>query len=149
PEALRMHNLFVESFACLADKKTLPDTGILDKDSWLARPHILVAMQSGANNEIERALSDAGLSRHVVMTLPHWGIANQLVAGTDLILTAARRSFDMTDSNSQVQIFEPPFPIESFDFKLLWHQRREGDAAHNWLRQLITTVLNAELNERT
>lgn len=149
PEALRMHTLFVESFACLADKKTLPETGILDKDSWLARPHILVAMKSGANNEIERALSGAGLSRHVVMTLPHWGIANQLVAGTDLILTAARRSFDMTDSNSQVKIFEPPFSIESFDFKLLWHQRREGDAAHNWLRQLIISVLNSELKEKS
>lgn len=147
PDGLCMHTLFVESFACLADKDTLPESGHLDRDSWLARPHILVAMRSGRDNEVEQALSSQGLHRRVVMTLPHWGVANQLVAGTDLILTAARRSFDMTDRNSQVQIFEPPFPIEPFDFKLLWHQRRESDAAHNWLRQLIISVITKKLSE--
>ena len=51
-DKLRMRTLFVERFACLADSSTLPESGVLDREAWLARPHVLVAMRSGGDNEI-------------------------------------------------------------------------------------------------
>lgn len=141
-DELRMHTLFVERFACLADSSTLPESGSLDQESWLARPHVLVAMRSGTDNEIDYALAREGLSRRIAMILPHWGVANELIAGTDMLLTVARRSLDAVSYDSRLKVFEPPLKIEPFDFKLIWHQRRESDPAHSWLRQMIMRVAN-------
>ena len=124
-----------------ADKHTLPKSGSLDKDTWLLRPHVLVALQSNEAGEIENVLQREGVTRRVAMTLPHWGIASSLVANTDLILTAARRSFDILPKDSPLQLFAPPFAIDPFAYEMVWHSRRESDAGHNWLRQTIVEML--------
>lgn len=146
-DELRTHMLFIEHFVCAADKNTLPETGRLEKTEWLSRPHVLVAMQSSENNEIENALHREGVSRRVAMTLPHWGVASRVVANTDLILTAARRSFDLFQEDSPLQLFAPPYPIDPFAFNMVWHSRRESDAGHNWLRQTIIEILRVQCEE--
>jgi len=143
-DELRMHTLFVENFACLADAKSLPEHGMLGMESWLARPHVLVAMRSGADNEIDHALSFQGLKRRVAVTLPHWGVANDLISGTDLILTVARRSLEGIDHDRRVKIFTPPVEIKSFDFQLVWHKRRDADVAHCWFRDLIAQAITTD-----
>lgn len=141
---LRMHTLFEEHFECLADASTVPELGTLDRKSWLARPHVLVAIRHGVDNEIDRALAKEGLKRRIAMVLPHWRVANDLIAGTDVILTVAHRSLKSMDRDPRVRIFRPPVEIPSFNFKLVWHQRRDGDAAHRWMRQLIMRTLNSD-----
>lgn len=137
PDAIRLHTLFVERFACLADASTLPVSGTLDRDAWLARPHVLVAMRAGADDEIEQALAREGLRRRIAVLLPHWSAANGLIAGTDLVLTVARRSLGDLAHDPRLKVFDAPFPIEPFDFTLVWHSRRESDPAHAWLRKEI------------
>lgn len=141
-DQLRTHTLFVEDFACLADSSTLPASGMLDLDGWLARPHVLVAMRSGSDNEIDLALNREGLKRRIAIVLPHWGVASELIAGSDLILTVARRSLQALVKDARISIFEPPLAIDPFAFQLVWHQRREGDPAHRWLRETIMRVAN-------
>lgn len=147
PLGLHTKTLFVESFACVADAASLPPSGGLALDVWLERPHALVAMRDGMDNEIDRAL--AGLKRHrrIAVILPHWGVANELIAGTDLILTVARRNLDHGDfervHGSSLRVFDPPFAIESFEFRYLWHERRHNDPAHRWLRGVVARLVRA------
>ncbi|WP_340613521.1 LysR family transcriptional regulator [Xenorhabdus thailandensis] len=142
PEDLRAHALFVENFSCLADSSTIPENGYLDQNSWLTRPHVSVAMRAGAEDDIDRILLKEGLHRKITVQLPHWGIANDIISGTDLILTVARRSLLSMENNHNLQIFSPPFDIPPFDFKMVWHKRQETDAAHCWLRKIIMRFLN-------
>lgn len=126
--------LFEERFACLADRDTLPARGGLTLEEWLARPHVLVAVRPGADNEIDLALTALGQQRRVALALPHWTAATEVIAGTDLLLTVARRSLEGRLSLKGLRCFEPPLPIRAFEFQQAWHERREGDAAHRWLR---------------
>ncbi|VWB69257.1 LysR family transcriptional regulator [Burkholderia lata] len=137
---LHAQPLFVESFACVADASRLPRRGELALDAWLARPHALVAMRDGMDNEVDRALARLRRERHIAVILPFWGVANDLIAGTDLVLTVARRNLDRVRDDARLRVFEPPFPIDSFEFAQHWHARRHGDAAHIWLRQTIARV---------
>lgn len=131
---LRAETLFEERFACLADRDSVPGRGGLTLAQWLARPHVLVAVRPGADNEIDLALSALGEQRRVVLALPHWTAATEVIAGTDLVLTVARRSLEGRLSLRGLRCFEPPLPIRAFSFQQAWHERREGDAAHRWLR---------------
>lgn len=131
---LRAETLFEERFACLADRDSVPGRGGLTLAQWLARPHVLVAVRPGADNEIDLALSALGEQRRVALALPHWTAATEVIAGTDLVLTVARRSLEGQLSLRGLRCFEPPLPIRAFSFQQAWHERREGDAAHRWLR---------------
>lgn len=145
-EDLRHHVLFTEAFSSVADAASIPANGGLPLTSWLARPHIAVNMHPGTENEVDLALRGAGLSRNIMVSLPHWSVANELICGTDLILTVARRN--LKNLNPRLRTFEPPVVIEPFEFLQVWHKRRDDDPAHQWLRQLIIQIAKqAEMSE--
>ena len=135
PDDVCMATLFTEEFCCIADAKRYPHG--LNLEEWLDCPHVLVAMHANSPNEIDMALAQKGLKRQIATTLTHWGIANELIQGTDLILTVAQRNIIQFINNPNYKIFEPPISLPSFDFKMIWHKRRGNDPAHIWLRQLI------------
>lgn len=134
---LKARTLFEERFVCVADRSTLPARGRLDMNSWLTRPHVLVAMRAGNDNEIDLMLHRSGKQRNVAVVLPHWGVAADIIAGTDLVLTVARRCVNKAKLDRRLKMFPSPVDIPPFEFNLIWHQRRDGDLAHAWLREVL------------
>jgi hypothetical protein len=93
-------------------------------------------MRGSGTPEIERALTALRERRRVAISLPHWSVAPEFISGTDLILTVASRGLREIDERSLV-VVAPPFHIPSFTFVLVWHTRRGGDQALNWLNGRI------------
>lgn len=137
PEAIRVQDLFPEEFISLADRATLPPKGGLALDEFLRRPHVKLALRPDAYDEVEKALGELGLQRHVAVALPHWSAAVELIAGTDLILTAASRTTGAMAPHKALRRFKPPFALPSFSYQQAWHVRREDDPGHRWLRQAV------------
>lgn len=137
---LRVDTLFEERFTCVADRGFLPTVGELSLEEWLARPHVLVAVRPGIDNEIDSALTAIAARRRVALVLPHWAAAQEVIAGTDLILTVAQRSLDSGELDPRLHRFEPPLAIKAFGFQQAWHQRREREAGHRWLRDRIAAL---------
>ncbi|WP_124366195.1 LysR family transcriptional regulator [Pseudomonas sp. R1-43-08] len=140
PAELRTTPLFEEHYTCLVDRDSLPATGVLDLPTYLSRPHVLLEMRGSGTPEIERALTAIRQRRHVAVSLPHWGVAPQLIQGTDLILTVSSRGLLNID-HAQLIAVPPPFHIPSFAFELAWHARRGGDAGLQWLSGRVQGVL--------
>ncbi|SUD29592.1 LysR family transcriptional regulator [Pseudomonas fluorescens] len=140
PAELRSTSLFEEHYACLVDRDSLPAGGVLDLPTYLARPHVLLEMRGSGTPEIERALTAIRERRHVAISLPHWGIAPQLIQGTDLILTVSSQGLLNIDPQ-HLLVVPPPFHIPSFGFVLAWHKRRGGDGALQWLIAQVQDVL--------
>ena len=130
--------LFEEHFVSVADARTLPARGTLSLSDWLARPHVVVNHPTVDELEIESVLKPLGLERKRQITLPHWRVANDLIPGSDLILTVASRNVHPLDST--LRAFAPPLSIPPFSFSQLWHLRCHADPAHRWLRQQITEI---------
>jgi len=139
PDTLQREVLFSEAFICLADKRFLPAKGELTLKEWLARPHIKLAAEPDAVDEIERALLARGLKRRICVSLVHWGAAINLLPGTDLVLTVASHTVSPDSGDETLARFTPPFPLPGFDFEQAWHARKNHDPAHLWLRDVIKT----------
>lgn len=120
---------------------SLPPSSTLDLLTYLSRPHVLLEMRGSGTPEIERALSVIRERRHVAISLPHWGVAPQLIEGTDLILTVSSRGVLNID-REQLSTVPPPFHIPSFAFELAWHARRGGDSGLQWLKAQVQGVLS-------
>lgn len=130
--------LFEERFVCVVADDA---SGKLTMETYLQSPHILVAMNELGGNEIDVALTRLGLSRNVALTLPHWSVAQNLVSGTDLILTIASRALGSLCPGGRTMVIEPPFSIPAFPFTMNWHDRRTHDPAHQWFREAVSRAV--------
>ncbi|MBP2297338.1 LysR family transcriptional regulator [Azospirillum picis] len=137
--------LFRETFACLSDGAVQP--GALSIERYLARPHVRVTVALEDDSEVDAALARLGHKRRIAIQIPHWSAAPDLVRGTDLVLTAAKRSLEALETGS-LRCSEPPFRLAGFPFVQTWHRRREKDAPHRWLREEIALAARGSTGER-
>lgn len=135
PTQVRESLLLEERFVCVMDRTTLGDR--FDLSTYLARPHVSVAVQDGRVDEVDGALARLDHRREVVVTLPHWSVAPDLIAGTDLVLTISSRSL-REPLDPRLTVVPPPFALAPFRFVQTWHERRDGDAGLQWLRQRLS-----------
>ncbi|WP_421556171.1 LysR family transcriptional regulator [Pseudomonas kitaguniensis] len=141
PAELRTSLLFEEHYTCLVDRNSLAPSGALDLPTYLSRPHVLLEMRGSGTPEIERALTAIRQRRRVAISLPHWGVAPQLIQGTDLILTVSSRGLLSIDQQHLLAV-APPFHIPTFAFELAWHARRGGDCGLQWLIEQVQGVVS-------
>ena len=141
PEQLQRESLFEETFLCALDPASLASGDTLSLDAYLARPHVLVgANEGGTAAEVDAALAQLGQVRRIAVRLPHWTVAPDIVKGTDLILTVARRALQGSAAR-ELALFSPPFAIAPFRFEAIRHRRTEGDAGIAWLRAAIAQAV--------
>jgi len=138
---LRSSVIIQEQFKCLVDRRNPRlRQGKLSLDAYLDAPHVLVSARGEAVGEVETALAELGKSRRLVAILPHFNVAPDLIAGTDLVLTLASRGLDAFRNDERILVIDPPFRISPFAFIQVWHARNDGSQPLQWLRGLITTV---------
>lgn len=134
---IRFARLFEDRYACLGDSRTAPAPD--SRDKYLERPHVAVAVSPRERGDVDRALADQGCSRKVCLTLPHWSVAASMVPGTDLLLTAARRSLPRHYAEGLV-VTDIPFDMPPIAVVMAWHARRDSDRGHGWLRTLLLAL---------
>jgi len=140
PEGVRAQTLFEDNYACAVDAATVRDTGRLDQVAYLARSHVLVATHSERVDAIDSAVAKLGGRRKIACVLPHWSVAPALIAGTNLVLTTARRSLAALEEDPRFAVFDPPFALPGLTFNMIWHERTEADPGHTWLRERVVAA---------
>lgn len=135
---------------CIGTNTAVPQKGGLSLDEWLARPHVMLALKPDAHDEIERSLAAKGLKRRIAVALPHWSAAVELLEGTDLILTIARRAIGPLRAYHGLRQFAPPpeLALPKMAYQQAWHMRKDADPALSWLRQAVKTRCNLGSSER-
>lgn len=140
PTQIAADVLMMDEYVCLLDRRSLVGRPF-NADTYFARPHALVAVRGDATTEIDESLKLAGHTRHIAVVVPHWGVAPQLIAGTDLILTIARGGLKNLPSDDNLIVLPVPVVLPPIPFVQIWHKRRESDPAHRWLRAKTTSAL--------
>ena len=141
PNSLRTSDLFVEDYLCLMRAGHLRAGEIADgriaMDDYLAHDHALVTVAGGRTGVVDDALRVLGHKRRITLWLPYFMTAAILVANSDLILTLPRRATEAAVGSLGLTSFRPPVALETFGYRMVWHERTHNDAACAWLRKLI------------
>ncbi|WP_368563749.1 LysR family transcriptional regulator [Pseudoxanthomonas sp. UTMC 1351] len=99
--------------------------------------HVVVSPDGGGFRGItDEVLTEAGLARRVVLSVPHFLFLLSVLANTDLVAMLPSR---LIRNTSALRIVEPPIDIPGYEMSMLWHERRHRDPAHQWLREHIAT----------
>ncbi|KAF1723076.1 LysR family transcriptional regulator [Pseudoxanthomonas wuyuanensis] len=101
--------------------------------------HVVVSPDGGGFRGVtDDVLSQAGLTRRVVLSVPHFLFVISVLAETDLVAMLPSR---LVRGNHALRVVEPPVEVPGYEMAMLWHERCHRDPAHQWLRERIAASL--------
>ncbi|RKH66616.1 LysR family transcriptional regulator [Corallococcus interemptor] len=140
---LRQQKLLTEDFVCVVREDHPTVRRKLDLDTYLKLTHVLISPKGGGVGAVDLALARQGLPpRRIAVRVPYFLIAPLVVSRSDHVLTAPRRLIDAFSKAYALKVFPPPIALPPFDILQVWHERFDGDPAHQWLRELVARAVN-------
>lgn len=135
PPELHQRSLFTERYV-LAGRLGHPK---LKRRPTLAQfcqlEHVMVSPDGGGfSGATDAALAARGLSRRVVLSVPHFLFMLKVLTSTDLVAVVPER---LVISAAGLTVVEPPVEVPGFEILMLWHERMHRDPGHQWLRNYI------------
>jgi DNA-binding transcriptional LysR family regulator len=96
---------------------------------------VLVSPDGGGFTGVtDDVLAEAGLTRKVVLSVPHFLFMLSVLASTDLVGLMPERLVRGSSAHTMV---EAPVEVPGYEMAMLWHERSHRDPAHQWLREFI------------
>ncbi len=135
PQSMRRRVLFAERYVMVgrADHPRLKRRPTMAQFCKLE--HVIVSPDGGGFHGVtDEALAAIGLTRRVVLSVPHFLFLVSAVASTDLVAMAPLR---LVRGNPALRVAEPPVHVPGYEMCMLWHERAHRDPAHQWLREHI------------
>jgi len=143
PAAVRTEPLWREEFVCVVRRASPAARGPFDLDRYLALRHLLVAPRGAPGSPIDETLARRGRRRNVVLTVPHFLVAPQIVATTDLVWTAPIGLAGRFATQLPLTIRQPPLVVAGFGVSMRWHVRLDRDPGLAWLRRMLQATAPA------
>lgn len=101
--------------------------------------HVIVSPEGGGfQAATDDALAARGLTRNVVLSVPHFLFMLDALARTDLVAVLPER---LVATTGALQVVDPPLDLPGFDMLMLWHERLHRDPGNKWLRQQVLAAL--------
>ncbi|KQQ33387.1 LysR family transcriptional regulator [Duganella sp. Leaf126] len=134
PPGLRRRTLFAERYVLAGrmDHPRLQRKPTLKQFCTLE--HVLVSNSGGFYGVTDEVLAQAGLSRRVALSVPHFLFMIAALAATDLVALVPER---LVRGNRALTTVAPPVAVPGYEMAMLWHERAHRDPAHQWLRAQV------------
>src|SRR3546814_10076340 len=85
------------------------------------------------------ARARVGLTRRVVLSVPHFLFVISVLASTDLVAMLPLHL--VCGLGGSLRMVDPPIDVPGYEMAMLWHERSHRDPAHIWLREYIATIV--------
>lgn len=135
PPGLRRRTLFKERYVLVgrANHPRLKRRPTLAQFCQLE--HVMVSPDGGGFLGVtDEALAKAGMTRKVVLSVPHFLFVRSVLANTNLVAMLPER---LVRDSGELKVVEAPVEVPGYEMSMLWHERSHRDPAHQWLREFI------------
>jgi DNA-binding transcriptional LysR family regulator len=97
--------------------------------------HVIVSPDGGGfHGPTDDALAERGMTRRVVLSVPHFLFMRSALEDTDLVGMLPER---LVRHSARLRVVPPPVEVPGYEMTLAWHERVHRDPAHRWLREVI------------
>jgi DNA-binding transcriptional LysR family regulator len=137
-DATLRHALLSETrYVCAMRKRHPLAREPLTLDAFCAAHHLLVSFSGRPHGFVDRALAGLGRQRRIALTVNQFYTAGRTVAQTDLLTVLPQSFVAATGFQHELLTRELPFDLGGVRVEMIWHLRRDGDPAQQWLRQAV------------
>lgn len=142
--ALKRQRLFERGFLCIASAEHPRIGETLSLERYLQEPHMLVSSSGRIGDVYEKFLAEQGLSRRIVLSVPHMLSAPTVIRESDIIATVPQSVGILLRNYAGVRALDLPFkpPIEPprTTVSQFWSMRFDKDPAVVWLRRIVADL---------
>jgi len=136
PNNLRAQKIYDEEYVCIARRGHPIVKRSIDLPTFCSLDHLIVSPRGGGfTGATDTALEALGLQRRVVLSVPSFHLALEVVANCDLIALAPGRI--ARGRSDALQILSPPLRVPGFTIVMIWHDRTTDDPALRWVRERV------------
>ncbi|SAK59146.1 LysR family transcriptional regulator [Caballeronia temeraria] len=140
--------LFSHRFICLMRRDHPFANQPLTLERFMACGHAVVRAEGRSQEVLENYLDKERVRRRAVLETPHFMSLPFILSRTDLIATVPHAiGFAYVAEHASITLAEPPLPLPRFDLKQHWHRKFHNDARTMWLRGIVASLFNDELDE--
>ncbi len=141
---LMIRTLFNDHFVgiCRSSHPLLQATSVT-AERYASYPHVVVSRKNKLYGPVDTALARQGLQRRIMMVVPGFANAINIVLHSDLIGLVPLSALGCTATGperSGLTHFELPVVTPTIKISAIWHPRLHADPEHRWLRETIISV---------
>ncbi|MGB2079369.1 MAG: LysR family transcriptional regulator [Vibrio sp.] len=133
---------------CLLSKNHPLASKKLTLDDYLDAPHAMIAISDGVKLLLENALSEHPKPKTLLRAY-HLESALSIVDQLPLIITVPADLAYLVAKRHDLVIKPLPFEFTPFDYSLLWHERCDHSAPHQWLRNVLKQECGDLIKQRS
>lgn len=148
PEWIGSRKLFQSWLVCIARRghPLLASHGVrpgeaIPPDVFCSIPHVLRSADGSRSGTIDPALARIGMSRRVMVTVPHFQAVALAVEASDMLGSIPVHFANMLAGRSNLDVFMPPMDSPKMDVTMYWLRRFDRDPGNAWLRERIAEAL--------
>ncbi len=130
-----------DTFVCLASNAHPRIGKKISLKRFCAESHIAIAPSGVAPNLLEQTLQSLRIRREVVLKIPSFLAAPPIVRDTELLASVPSMTVKAMSPVAGVRQMPLPFATPFFTVNQYWHQRQHNDKGNQWLRNLISEVM--------
>lgn len=109
-------------------------------EKFVALSHLLVSQRGEAFGSVDSALREAGLSRRISITVPHFLAAPFIVGATDVVAVMAERVARRLAKAARISIYRMPVAVPSWTVGLARLKDAHDDPAIDWLVEVVAEI---------
>lgn len=140
---LRHERLYDTRYVCVMRRDHPLAAAPLTLEQFLAAHHLLVSFSGRPHGLVDQALAALGLKRRIVLTVNQFATAGRVVLGSGLLTVLPESFLGATGVAAQLAVREIPLALDPVHVEMVWHLRRDADAAHRWLRRQLRAAASA------
>lgn len=133
--------LFQDIWVCVAAADNDVVRKGLTSDAYFSASHVV----KRENNTMFQPLDEMVLSRrrvvrNVYAKVPQYGLLAPAVSGTPHLATVQKRMAELFAKTFPIQLLPLPIELPPLIELMQWHELREADSGHQWLREAVALV---------
>ncbi|MBC8723749.1 LysR family transcriptional regulator [Paraburkholderia sp. 31.1] len=134
--------LFVDEHVCVVRaghplRKTRPS-----REDLTALRYVYASTNATGHRMVEQWLDELNLKREVVLRLPHFVVAPEIVMNTDLAVIFPKSIAKRFNRGKAFRILPLPFPLPPIEIQVHSHSQFAADPGIAWLRETIHTMFH-------
>ncbi|NER95571.1 MAG: LysR family transcriptional regulator [Symploca sp. SIO1B1] len=137
---LRIQEVMEDRYICIMRKGHPLTRKKLTLKQYIKADHLLVTLTGEATGFIDEQLREMNLKRRIALTVNQFTLVPELIAASDLISAMPLRMVNRSLFQRDLHIAELPIKVAPAFLQMMWHERKQTDPAHEWLRTCLLEI---------
>ena len=108
---------------------------------YVEADHMKISVAGNMQNLMDEKYKSLGITRHIKLSLPSHSIVRKIMPLHPVLFTVGDFLVPYYDFDADVTRLETSFTMPKYSISMAWHRRDDHNAAHVWLRNLVSETV--------